>query len=188
VSGLGWLAGGVVAALLLAGCSGDEPAAEPPPLKAPTTSPVATESPTTPEPPVLPAAARENTKAGAVAFARFYVKILNFAVESGRVDVFRAATLRTCVSCRNIAEVLSEVYAHGGYVRGGDLTVKQYSVLPASRPQEWTLGLEVTAERQIIRSTKHAPPRSLKGGEYSLTLDVRRVGNLWRIARMERAR
>jgi hypothetical protein len=182
----GWLAGVVVSTLLLAGCSGDEPTAGPPKPAEPPTSPVTTTSPT-PAPPVLPAAARENSKAGAVAFARHFVEVVNFSTVFGNTDRLNRTSLRSCVSCRNIAEAIADVYGAGGHVKGGELTVTGFSVLPSARDM-WTVGIEVKTDRQLIQSSANSKPRFVKGGSYSLTLDVRRIGEAWRIARMERAR
>ena len=41
-------------------------------------------------PPVLPAAAKKKTKAGAIAFVRHYVAVLNYATFSGQTKVARA--------------------------------------------------------------------------------------------------
>ncbi len=59
-----------VLCLLLAGCGGS-PEPKPPPKAEPSASPSASASPT---PPVMPAAAKEKTKAGADAFTRHFVE------------------------------------------------------------------------------------------------------------------
>lgn len=182
----GWLAGVVVSALLLTGCSGDEPAAEPPRPRAPT-SPVTTTSPT-PEPPELPAAARRNTKAGAIAFTHHFLEIVNFSTASGNTETLNQLSLRSCVSCRNIAEAVVDVYSRGGDVQGGDLAATHFSVLPSRRRDMWTVGLEVNARRQLIKSSHGSRPRMVRGGKYSLTVEIRRLEGSWQIARMERAR
>jgi hypothetical protein len=151
------------------------------------TSPVATTSPT-PAPPALPDAAQENSKGGAVAFARHFLEVVNFSIVSGNTEILNRTSLRSCVSCRNIAEEIADVYGGGGHVKGGDLAATGFSVLPSGRRGMWAVGLEVKADRQLIQPHADSKPRFVRGGKYSLTLDVRRVGAAWRIARMERAR
>ena len=75
----GLAAGLVAAGLLLSGCGGDSP--EPKPLpKDSKSSPSASPSATPPE---MPAAAKKKTKAGAIAFVRHYVELINYAGRSG---------------------------------------------------------------------------------------------------------
>jgi hypothetical protein len=186
VSGLGWLAGGVVAALLLAGCSGDEPAAEPPPLKAPTTSPVATESPTTPEPPVLPAAARENTKAGAVAFAHHYIDVVNYVRNSGDTRRLRRLGSSTCESCVAIADLAEDIYAEGGSLQGGRWSVTGSSALPGATQHEWQVVTNVRVSEQLFRPRAGAPAERRRAEKTTLLFMVRRASARWVIASLER--
>jgi hypothetical protein len=184
VSRPGWLVGIVVGALLLAGCSGDEPSASPP-SEPPSMTPAA--SPPTPTPPSLPASARKPTKAGAVAFAYHFVDVLNYSAASGHLNELHRVSTSSCVSCRNVARGLSDVYEAGGSLRGGDLTVKGHSALRGNASL-WTVGLEVSTAPQVIKATSNAPSRRVKGGSYSLTVDVKRQGFRWVIPRFERAR
>jgi hypothetical protein len=183
VSGLGWLAGGVVAALLLAGCSGDEPAAEPPPLKAPTTSPVATESPTTPEPPVLPAAARENTKAGAVAFAHHYIDLINYATATGQSDGLLRASGAKCGACRETGRFIDRVYADGGFIRGGNWHPRSYSIVANGRAS-WIVAVQIDANTQKFRPKFGAPTITRTGGNYTVALASAWRHRRWIIDRM----
>jgi len=72
---------GAALVLLVAGCGGD-PKADP----SPSTSPAPSISSTpTPSPPTLPDAAKANTKAGAIAFVKYYVELVNHAQATGDV-------------------------------------------------------------------------------------------------------
>jgi Family of unknown function (DUF6318) len=184
VSRPGWLVSIVVSTLLLGGCSGDEPSASPPSEPPSTTSAA---SPPTPKPPSLPASARKPNKAGAVAFAYHFVDVLNYSAASGHLKELHEVSTSSCVSCRNVARGLSDVYAAGGSLRGGDLKVKGHSALRANASL-WTVGLEVSTAPQIIKASSNASPRRVKGGSYSLTVDVMRHDAGWVIPRFERAR
>ena len=188
MSRLRWLVSTAVAVLLLGGCSGDEPAAGPRPASSPPgTTPVTTTSPT-PAPPELPARAQKNTKAGAVAFAHHFIEILNYSAATGEVAALKDVSLRACESCTNITQAIADVYRKGGDLRRGELKVRGFSVLAGRRMGQWTVGLEVVAETQILRMNSEARPRRLRGGNYSVTLDVKRNGLDWAVSRMERAR
>jgi hypothetical protein len=187
VSGLGWLAGGVVAALLLAGCSGDEPAAEPPPLKAPTTSPVATESPTTPEPPVLPAAARKNTKAGAVAFARFYVSLLNYTASTGETRELRHRSSRQCESCMSVAVTVEQIYESGGSINHYGWHVRRYNVTNTGRAGSWLVVLGIRAQPHVVRESASGDSRRLDGGNFTIAVYAHASRSGWVMTRMDRS-
>ncbi len=73
---------GAALVLALAGCGGD-PKADPPPSTTPT--PTVSPSPSaTPTVPALPEAAKANTKAGAIAFVKYYVGLINHAASDRR--------------------------------------------------------------------------------------------------------
>ncbi len=187
MSGLGWRAGVVVAALLLSGCSGEEPSADHPPPSSPPTSPVTTTSPTpTPEPPVLPAAARENTKAGAVAFADFYIDLVNYAMETGDVGVLRAVSDKSCASCQNFIAILSDVYSDGGSVEGGAWSVDSYSAIAAGQPATWLVAMDLTAQPQVVRESDDSVGDKRAGGRFSASMYAKQTGRSWTVQRLVR--
>ncbi|MCW2836497.1 MAG: hypothetical protein JWQ15_611, partial [Marmoricola sp.] len=101
----------VVAVLfsVLTGCGG-APAPEPLPKPSGSTSPSASAS-ATPGAPVMPAAARAKTKAGAEAFVRHYVDVLNYAGLSGDTQPLRRLHISICTRCEAIADGIAQTYA-----------------------------------------------------------------------------
>ena len=105
----------VLPALTLAGCggsSGDDPS------PSPTVSTTTSASPTAP---ALPEAAMANTKAGAVAFARHYIELINYAqatgtrVHCGRSRLLAASLVTTQTStCRSFTPTADGSVAVGG--------------------------------------------------------------------------
>ncbi len=76
------LAAGLVAcSVLLAGCGGS-PAPKPLPAPRPSSSPSPTTTPAAA--PAMPEAAKAKTRAGAIAFARHYVELINYATDPRR--------------------------------------------------------------------------------------------------------
>jgi Family of unknown function (DUF6318) len=100
----------VIAVTALAGCT-DEPT---PRFEEPTRTPSASDSTSS------AAAEREpweeKSKAGAVAFARHWVDLLNEAQVTGQVARLRATSTSQCVTCQDLAEQLESLYAKGGRV------------------------------------------------------------------------
>jgi Family of unknown function (DUF6318) len=176
VSRPGWLVSIVVSTLLLGGCSGDEPSASPP-SEAPSTT--STASPPTPTPPSLPASARKPNKAGAVAFAHHFIDVLNYSSLTGRLDALRHASSPNCESCMNITRAIRKVYGGGGQVAGGELAIRNYSLVPAAPRRGWTLAIQVHAKAQIIRATAKSDPKRIGPGRYWVTLDVRPRQSSW---------
>lgn len=132
--------------LLVAACGGN-----PTPAPAPKPSPSASASASaTPTPPALPAAAKEKTKAGAIATARHFLSAVNFAGQSGDTEPLRASYISYCTRCAALADSIDETYRKGGSYVGGLWTpqaVKFYAIknnvafvdaLVKYDRQEWT--------------------------------------------------
>lgn len=104
---------------LVTGCACSR---EPGPIDPPPTgsSPTLTTTPT-PPPPTLPAAARADSRAGAEAFARYWLVALDYAYQTGNTTPFLA--LGECKGCRSLSDAIGQVYNEGGRFEGGRLTV-----------------------------------------------------------------
>lgn len=145
------LVGALAALLLLAGCGGD-PKADPSP--SPSTAPVST----TPSPtaPVMPAAASENSKAGAIAFVRYYIELINHLQRTGEHALLDSASLPTCKSCNSVTRAAGAIYSAGGRVEGGAWSISSVS---ASQP---TANLwQVTVEGRLAPSKVVNGPSSV---------------------------
>src|SRR4051794_697515 len=106
------LVGAVVLLLALAGCGGDPKADPSPSPSVPSASPVST----TPAPPALPEAAKANTKAGAIAFVKYYVQLINHAQATGDVAALAAVEDPGCSSCASGRRLLKKIYESGGHI------------------------------------------------------------------------
>lgn len=116
------LATTTVACLITACGGGANPEPAPPP-KASTSSPTASASPT---PPAMPAAARKKTKAGAIAFARHFMEVLNYSGGNGDTHPLRQTFNGLCNRCDGIADGIDRTYALGGSYTGGDWTPTRF--------------------------------------------------------------
>ena len=101
--------------LVLAGCGGN-PTPAPPPNSS--TSPTVSAS-ATPTPPALPAAAKEKTKAGAIAATRHFMQAMGYAGDTGELETFRSTYLASCTRCAAITAGISSTYKRGGRLQGG---------------------------------------------------------------------
>src|SRR5688500_10761674 len=104
----------VAAGLVLAGCGGSP---EPDPLPKSSTSEAPSASPSAP--PVMPAAAKEKTKAGAIAFARGFLNTLNYSGATGNTQPLRSLYMPLCTRCEAVADAIDRTYSDGGSIDGG---------------------------------------------------------------------
>lgn len=83
--------------------------------------------------PVLPEAAKAETKEGAIAFAGYWFDLLNYAYETGDVSGIGAVTSPTCELCTNITNSLTKNYEGDRWLAGGKLLTP--SVTTAFTPE-----------------------------------------------------
>jgi hypothetical protein len=170
---------GTTVLLLLAGCGGD-PKADPSPSTSPT--PSASSTPT-PSAPAMPDAAKANTKAGATAFVRHYIDLINYAQQSGDVRALAAVEAPACGSCKSGRSYITDVYNAGGHIDGGDLSVKIYSALRNASIAGWTIDATLSYGPQtIIRPSATPTAEHLDGGGVPITVLVANRTGQWLIS------
>lgn len=150
---------GFALVLVLAGCGGD-PKAEPSPTPStPVTSPVSS----TPTPPAMPDAAKANTKAGAIAFVRHYIELINYLQATGEDAPLAEASRPSCKSCGAVIRAAKSIYDAGGHIEGGTWTI---SGAAASQPTSGLWSVRVTgriAPSKVV-GTGSATPKTGSGG------------------------
>jgi hypothetical protein len=171
------LAGLVAGVLLLGGC-GENPEPKQLPKPSKSSSPSASASPT---PPAMPAAAKEKTKAGAIAFARHYIDLINFAQSTGDLRALQAVEGRTCKSCAQAESYLERLYGSGGTIRGGDFEVLSASALKNPSTHGWLVELGVRFGPQVVDHPSPKPDEHPKGGRLPLNIQVAHRSSDWSV-------
>jgi hypothetical protein len=168
-----WLLGAMACLVVLAGCGGD-PKAEPSP--SPSTAPVST----TPSPtaPVMPAAASENTKAGAIAFVRYYIELINHAQATGDVGRLQAVEDASCKSCTNGRKYLATIYGAGGHISGGAWTVQ--SATAQRSGDNWAVTVKGSFAPSDVFATPGAQAKHARGGPTLTNFVVWRASD-WKV-------
>lgn len=111
--------------LLVSACSDDPPSsAEPTPTVTTSVDPTPTQALETPRDRV-PEKARDQSRDGAIAFAKYWVKVRNQSLKSLDTEDLRALSADECETCNNMVELAEEMAANGGSFRGGKTTVIQ---------------------------------------------------------------
>lgn len=168
--------------LTVGGCGGDDaPAPKSEPSRTATT-PAATHSPT---PPTLPAAAKKNTKAGAKAFVRHYIGIFNYAERTGDTAALHKLEARGCKSCKRVRQSINEIYASGGYVKGGRWIVSSLHSL-RQPGRGWVIDVLGRFEPSTVFPGGSAKPRHSRGGKAPSSFFVSYDG-AWRVTEWSRA-
>ncbi|WP_160318937.1 DUF6318 family protein [Arthrobacter sp. ERGS1:01] len=73
--------------------------------------------------PVLPAKAKEFSKAGLEAFATYWYSTLGYAYETGDATPMMAITDTECTTCTGVRDMVTTWYGEGGWIRGGQMIV-----------------------------------------------------------------
>jgi hypothetical protein len=175
--------GALALVLAVAACGGDPKADPSPTPSTPVTTPVST----TPAPPVLPEAAKANTKAGAVAFVRYYVAVQNYASNNGDTDDLRSAAAPTCESCTTIADLIDKVYRSGGHIEGKGWTVLTASPAGIAEGQTNLVYVDVALriDAQAIFASPSASPSRYTGNPRRLmTFGLSHAEAGWQVSRI----
>ncbi|MDQ3166144.1 MAG: DUF6318 family protein [Actinomycetota bacterium] len=172
-------------------CSAEaDPQTAPTALSAPTSAPTstptteATDNPKAPIEPVLPAGAEADSRAGAEAFVRYYIELLNYAGATGDTSSFLAAA-DACESCINLADNFQRTYARGGYYRTKGWRVQALFATAAGRG--YTAVAQVAEAPIRWREAADAPLKHLPAGKVSLRLRLIRPHSAWLVREFTRS-
>lgn len=179
--GLAVVAASACLGLGLAGCGGSaKPSTLPKPSASSSPSPSAT-------PPVLPAAAKEKTKAGAIAFVRHYVDVLNYATFSGETDTARKLDGEHCESCERMLAAIDAIYENGGQVEGGAWKPSPVSQAPQPGGNGWAVDTKISYGPQDVVPSKGAEAKHYTGGGRLVTFLVEYRSGTWAVSEWTRA-
>ena len=73
--------------------------------------------------PVLPEAAKAETKEGLEAFARYWYSLLNYAYETGDLSLVKAISSQTCALCGKVFPGIEKWNTDGRWIVGATITV-----------------------------------------------------------------
>lgn len=140
---------GVASAIVLSGCGGGSssgPATSTvtviPTREGPTPSPSPSASPS----PTLPAVARQPTRAGAQAFARYFFAAFNYSLWTRDASSVRAVSDSRCVYCNSIVSAVDSMREKSLRVEGGRLEVPTAVAAPGDPTDRLLVNLLVNQE------------------------------------------
>jgi len=182
-----WVA--VLSAVLCAGvlvaCDDDpEPKVGDPTTAPPSTSSSAPTSPSTTAPtttaPVMPGEAGQQTDGGAEAFVRFYVDVFNFSQSTGDTTTLAEISDKACAACQAYVSSIDDVFANGGSVDGGELTIGELRKLPLDYGAEWAGFAKGRSAPQVIHHGDGSDEEHA-GSQLFLYAYLDWNGNAWRM-------
>lgn len=78
--------------------------------------------------PVMPALARENSKAGLEAFVRYWYAVGNYANETGDVSELSTLSTQQCQSCVYFQKAATDGHMNGRWLVGGSVTLPSIEI------------------------------------------------------------
>lgn len=150
---LATLAAMCVLLVALTGCGGDpKPKHAESALPTPTHSASATPTPTDPVPPVMPAAAKKHTVAGAKSFVRYFWRVATYSQATLDPAPLRSLLSQGCPGCQGALGFIDDVSKARGTVHGGVCTPSnmQTTRLRAGDIQIVQVGYKLTCTRQVV--------------------------------------
>lgn len=133
------LAGVLLAVMMLPACTGAKESADPTEEKSPA-----------PTAPAMPEIAQDESAAGAEAFVRHYIDVLNYAAVTGETEELKQLSSPDCSGCEKYIDLYESTYADGGYFTGGEWSVEDLQVQfdEASEEQIATVEVAIAAGTQ----------------------------------------
>jgi hypothetical protein len=165
----------------------------------PSTSATVTPTPTGPKttgagvrpgerPPVLDAIAKEHSSTGALEFAVYYVKALDWSLATTDPYLLKQVSAASCKTCEGYIEALSELAAQGGMVQGGRIRLRSWRLLDGAGDVTADYIVDVTyTQAPLTRVFPTASPSkdSTAPTTYHSHLFVSWTGTSWRMIEEE---
>jgi hypothetical protein len=123
--------------LVLGACSEDDPKPRLAPAPSGSDSPKASASPSSVAEPTMPTVASDDSEAGAEAFVRYWIEMVNYAQRTGDTSGFEELNDIRCAGCRGMVDAIDSAYSAGGHIEGGTLRAGRLRGLPVDFGAEW---------------------------------------------------
>lgn len=132
--------------------------------------------------PVLPAAAKVASEAGARAFIAYYWDLINYAQVTGDVVGLRKVSGPNCDGCRGGINAITGVYRDGGSAKGGkySVVIERLSVAKFSGARAFEGLVRVKNDEQVI-TRADGTTRILEPTRNSITVYLLWTGAFWRM-------
>jgi hypothetical protein len=135
----------------------------------------------------MPEAAKENSRAGAIAFVRHYVELQNYATRTGDTDALRRVISPKCSECLAVPDFIDKTYRAGGRIEGKGwdvLAVAFVSNAPGPTDYDY-VDATLRINEQAVFGGPTASPSVYPGNPArSLSLGLEHQGSSWLLSRI----
>lgn len=133
----------------------------------------------------MPAAAKGTSSAAAQAFARYYVDLINYAMQTGKTAPIRKFAEETCSTCAVIAKEIDHIYRKSGHIEHGHWRVADAALLRTDSPETRLVRLHVRLSRQVVYSSPQASPSSATPTKGRIDLYVHPAQGSWMVQQLD---
>ena len=127
------------------------------------------------------------TKAGAVAFVRYYIELINHAQATGNTAALKAVEAPSCRSCGKGRRYIEDIYSSGGHIEGGAFRIIQVLATPMVTGI-WlvTTGIRISADI-VVQPAKCPSSVAHKASKLLTSVSTSFVDGKWIVAQRTRA-
>ncbi len=180
---------GLVCCLTMSACTGDDVSAAPPTTTAssstsmspPTTpTPASTsQTPQEPQPPKLPAVAKEMSPAGAKAFVKYYIDAVNYAWLTQSTELLKTLSTAECLQCTGIAEGFDRIQQHNGETEGAIWRPKALVLIPFQPDEAPIVNVAIATSRGRWKPSATSPWRPIQPSITHWDMHLSRAESHW---------
>jgi len=133
-------------------------------------------------PPAMPAAAKQHTQEGALAFAGYFYQVFDFSLRTMTTKALRSLSSDTCGSCQTHIKSIDDLGAERGHIQGGRIILRSIKRVTGTADVKADVTFLVRVDQEALVEI-HANGSS--GGSTELTkaanyLFLSWLGSAWR--------
>jgi hypothetical protein len=139
-------------------------------------------------PPAMPAAAKQHTQEGALAFAGYFIRALDWSIATIDTTSLDAVSAPECKACHSYITELNRLQVEGGRIRGGRITLRSASADPGrrDRPSEYQIVVSYVQDPDyVIRPSSLPAPDGTASKTYRSFVLVRWIATGWQTVELE---
>jgi hypothetical protein len=138
--------------------------------------------------PILPTTAERETKAGLVAFAKYWYTTLNFAYETGNFGPLDKVTAPTCALCQKVRPGILEWNSKGRWISGGLVKANgAFTEFVKSATGEYQVSTQLEQSAGALHKADASIEKSVPGSQVLADIMiVRFVDGRWKAVNVDR--
>jgi hypothetical protein len=116
-------------------------------------------------PPTIDTYVNHDNASGALAFAAYFYRALDWSIATTNPDLLRPISASTCTECERYIHEIDDVEAAGGYSRGGRIDVTNLAIAHGNLVKaDFVVQVMAWQETQVLVSSAGASPTSYPSG------------------------